>query len=90
MNDINLTVGRLKEILNNEAVSDDMDVIIPVISEDNANYIFGFRHVRTAGIVECAYEEHKALILNSSENGADISTQIREFNGDTSCNKVLY
>lgn len=90
MNNINLTVGELKEILNNESLSDDMDVVIPVISEDDANYIFGFRHVRTAGILECVYEEHKAFVLNSSENGADINTQIKNYSGDPSCTKVLY
>lgn len=46
----NMTVKDLKEILNE--CPDDM----PVIDEDDANHIYGFRHVRTAGdilVVKC-------------------------------------
>lgn len=90
MDNINLTVGELKEILNNEDLSDDMLVVIPVSSEDDPNYISSFRNVKTAGILECSYEEHKAFVLNASKNGADISKQLTSYRGDVSLNKVLY
>ena len=43
----NMHVKDLKKILNE--LPDDMPIIIPVIDEDDANYIYGFRYVRTAG-----------------------------------------
>lgn len=56
---INMTVGDLKAILNE--LPGDMSIIIPVIDEDDANNIFAFRHVRTAGILYDEYEERKAI-----------------------------
>ena len=88
---INLTVGELKSILND--LPDGMNVIIPVIDEDDANRIFGFRHVRTAGILSCEYEEKKeVLCLNAAAYGVDISTQIEKSGIDPSviCEKILY
>lgn len=88
MDDINMKAKDLKRILVD--IPDDMDVIIPISNEDNANYIFGFRHVRTAGILENRYEDSPALCLSASE-GIDISTQITIHNdGMTTCTKVLF
>ena len=91
MSNINLTVGQLKSILND--LPDSMNVIIPVIDEDDANHIFGFRHVRTAGILYCEYaEEKEVLCLNDAVYGVDISTQIEKSGIDPSiiCEKILY
>lgn len=86
---INMTVGDLKAILNE--LPGDMSIIIPVIDEDDANNIFAFRHVRTAGILYDEYEEkgdQRVLCLNAAADGADISTQIKS--RDVICEKVLF
>lgn len=86
MNDMNMTVKDLKEILSD--VSDDTPIIIPVITEEDANCILGFRHVRTAGLLENHHEDKPALCLNASAYGLDISSQIKRH--DTTCLKVLF
>ena len=85
---MNMTVADLKAILN--SLSDDLPVVIPVIDERNANQIFGFRHVRTAGILHDEYEptEPRVLCINSAEYGVDISTQMQ--NKPIVCEKVLF
>lgn len=90
MENVNLTIKELKEIIKD--LPDDMDVIIPVITEDDANDILGFRYVRTAGILTNKYEPNSALCLNSSDDGLDISSQIKMMAGEhnkTSCEKIL-
>lgn len=83
MDDINMKARDLKRIL--EDIPDDMDIIIPISSKDNANYISGFRHVRTASILKNRYEELLALCLSASD-GIDIHTQITVHNdGMTTC-----
>ena len=57
---INLTVGDLKDSIKD--LPDDMDVIIPVTIEDDANYIVSFRHVRTLGILSNKYEVNLGCI----------------------------
>lgn len=89
----NMTVKDLKELLEN--VSDNMPIVIPVISEDDANYIVGFRHVRTAGILkdELNYDPttRVALCLNAAADGFDISNQIDMYGKDyIFCERVLY
>lgn len=44
----NMLVKDLKKILND--LPDDMPIVIPVINEYDANYIYGFRYVRTAQV----------------------------------------
>ena len=86
---INMTVKDLKEIV--EQCPDDMPVIIPVITEEDANCILGFRHVRTAGILESELEDPEnktALCLNSSAGGLDISSQISR--SDITCKKIMF
>lgn len=88
---INMTVADLKGILTD--LPDDMSIIIPVINEDDCNDIIAFRHVRTAGILFCEYEEkneQRVLCLNAAEHGVDISTQIKSRNSDISCEKVMF
>lgn len=63
-----MRVKDLKNIINQ--LPDDMLVVMPVIDENNANHIYGFRRVRTAGVLTCNGEEDRnALCLNSSESG---------------------
>ena len=85
---INLTVGMLKEAIKD--LPDDMLVVIPVSSSENANYIEFFRHARTIGIVSNKYEEKPALCINSSEDGSDIDTQLNINKLSTICDKVLF
>lgn len=80
---INLKVGRLKEIL--DKCDDDLDVIIPVIDEDDANHIRGFRHVRTVGLL-CSGKDD-ALCLNAAQYGLDISSQV---GSRAECKKVYF
>ena len=76
---MNMTVKDLKEIVNK--LPDDMEVIIPVIDEYNADDIQAFRLVRTAGVLE-ADGERPALCLNSS-SGGNISDQVEK--SDAKC-----
>ena len=83
---INLTVGDLKEILNQ--CPDDMDIIIPVITEEDCNNILAFRHARTVGILKNEYEPKSALCINAAADGLDISSQIKRT--DTICTRVMF
>ena len=85
----NMHVKDLKKILNE--LPDDMPIIIPVIDEDDANYIYGFRYVRTAGILLCGWEqEPEALCLNAAADGQDIADQIHFSGKDVGVNKILF
>ena len=83
---INLTVGDLKEILNQ--CPDDMKIIIPVITEEDCNNILAFRHARTVGILENDYEPEPALCINAAADGLDISSQLKRH--DTVCTRVMF
>ena len=85
---INLTVGALRDCIKD--LPDDMDVIIPITIENDANYIVSFRHVRTLGILANKYEEKQALCLNGAQDGADIDTQLNLNKLETTCDKVLF
>ena len=85
----NMKVKDLKNILN--GLPDDMSIIIPVIDEDDTNHIYGFRRVRTAGILECDYEkDRKVLYLGSSVYKMDITNQISRSGRNVSVNEILY
>ena len=85
---VNMTVPDLKRII--AKLPDNMPVIIPVISEDDCNDIFGFRHVRTAGILFDEYEDDpRVLCLNAAAYGVDIEYQVKE-KIDIICEKVLF
>ena len=84
-----MRVGDLKKIISD--LPDDMIVVIPIINEDYANKIFGFRKVRTAGVLECSYEEDReALCLNAACEGQDIADQVRFSGKDVVVKEVLY
>lgn len=84
----NLTVGALRDCIKD--LPDDMDVIIPLSSAEDANYIDSFRHARTVGIVSNKYEEKPALCINSSKDGLDIYAQLNLNKRGTTCDKVLF
>lgn len=87
----NMRVKDLKAIL--EGLPDDMLVIIPVVDEEDVNHIFGFRKVRTAGILEDEDEaegERKVLCINGACDDLDISHQVHISGRDVSVTEVLY
>lgn len=90
---MNMTIGDLKDRIKD--LPDDMSVIIPVITEDDVNRILAFRHVRTAGILKCEYEEENdktVLCLNGATDDLDISSQVEQSHCDPSieCEQVLF
>lgn len=83
----NMIVKDLKEVLN--GCPDNMPIIIPVIDEDDANHIYGFRHVRTVGVLASDGEED-ACCLNATANGQDIADQIHFSGNDVSVKSILF
>lgn len=84
-----MRVKDLKHIL--EQLPDDMAVIIPVIDEEDANHISGFRHVRTAGVlISEGEQDREALCLNSAADGQDIADQVYFSGRDVSVKNVLF
>lgn len=83
----NMYVKDLKKILNK--LPDDMPIIIPVIDEDDANHIYCFRHVRTAGVL-ASYGEEDACCLNAAADGQDIADQIHFSDIDVSVKRILF
>ena len=83
----NMYVKDLKKILNE--LPDDMPIIIPVINEDDANHIYGFRHVRTAGVLE-SYGEDNACCLNAAADGQDIADQVHFSGRDVGVKSILF
>ena len=78
-----MRVKDLKRMLNK--LSDDLLIIIPVINENDANNIIGFRKVRTAGILDC-----EALCLNAAADRQDIADQVYFSGKDVNVKKVLF
>lgn len=90
---INLTVKRLKEIIEN--LPDEMNVVIPVIDEDDANHIYGFRFVRTAGVLTDLTLpddniEKNVLCINSASGGRDITSQLNRYGSSIDCKTLLF
>ena len=86
---MDMHVKDLKDIVNK--LPDDLLVIIPVIDEDDSNHIFGFRKVRTAGILECVGEEEpEALCLNAAADEQDIADQVHFSGKDVSVKNILF
>lgn len=85
----NLTIGKLKEILNN--LPDDLPIIMPVISEENANDIYGFRYIRTAGVLcDQGEKDDHVLCLNAAADGYDLVDQIHFSGKGVSVESVLF
>ena len=86
---INMRIKDLKHIL--EQLPDDMAVIIPVINEEDANHIYGFRHVRTAGVLISEDEQDReVLCLNAAADGQDIADQVYFSGRDVGVKEVLF
>lgn len=84
-----MRVKDLKHIL--ERLPDDMAVIIPVIDEEDANHISGFRHVGTAGVlISEGEQDREALCLNSASDGQDIADQVYFSGRDVGVKNVLF
>lgn len=84
----NMRVKDLKDILSQ--IPDDMPIIIPVIDEDDANHIYGFRYVRTAGIlISQGEKDDRVLCLNAADK-EDIADQVYFSGKDVGVEKVLY
>ena len=85
----NMRVKDLKYIL--EQLPDDMAVIIPVIDEEDTNHIYGFRHVRTAGVLISEGEhDREVLCLNAAADGQDIADQVYFSGRDVGVKEVLF
>lgn len=85
----NMLVKDLKKIL--KELPDDMPIVIPVIDEDDCNRIFGFRFVRTAGLLTCEFEENSnVLCLNASKDGMDIVEQVFVSGKDVDVAELLF
>lgn len=85
----NLTISELKKMVAD--LPDDMPVVIPVIDENNGNRIFGFRFVRTAGLLFCQAEEfQKVLCLNAASDEMDIADQVFTSGRDVDATEVLF
>lgn len=84
-----MRVKDLKKIL--DGLSDEMIVVIPVIDEGDANHIYGFRKVRTAGVLICEDEDDReAICLNAAADEQDIADQVRFSGRDVGVKDVLY
>ena len=84
-----MQVKDLKKILS--SLPDEMIVVVPVIDENDVNKIYGFRKVRTAGILGCEFEEHStALCLNGATDGQDIADQVHFSGCDVNVLDILY
>ena len=84
----NMRVKDLKDILNQ--LPDDMPIIVPVIDEDNCNRIFGFRYVRTAGILTSQGEKDDRVICLNAADKEHIADQVYFSGKDVGVEKVLY
>lgn len=84
-----MKVKDLKNIINE--LPDDMIIVIPVIDEEDANHIYGFRKVRTAGILVDEYEdESEALCLNAAADDQDIADQVYFSGKDVNVKDILF
>lgn len=84
-----MTIKDLKDIVAD--LPDDMNIVIPVVDEDDVNKIFGFRLARTAGILTCEGEERsKVLCINGAADDNDIADQVYYSGKDVGIVKILY
>ena len=84
-----MRVKDLKHIL--EQLPDDMAVIIPVIDEEDANHIYGFRYVRTAGVlISEGEQDREVLCINAAADGQDIADQVYFSGRDVGIKEILF
>ena len=85
----NMQVKDLKHIL--EQLPDDMAVIISVIDEEDANHVYGFRYVRTAGVLISEGErDREVLCLNAAADGQNIADQVHLSGRDVGVKEILF
>lgn len=86
---LTMTIDDLKDRIKD--LPGDMEVVIPVITEDDANNILAFRRVKTAGILESVNEDKPALYLGTASGGLDIAAQIdMRMSDQITCKQVLF
>ena len=86
-----MKIKDLKNLI--DKLPDDMLVIIPVIDEDDANHIYGFRKVRTAGILVDEYadkNEMEVLCLNAAADEQDIADQVHFSGKEVGVKEILF
>ena len=93
MEKTNLTVGVLKSFL--DGLPDDMQVVIPVMDMDNADEIYGFRFVRTAGVLKCPGENpERVFCVSALGTSGDIREQLKSpgYHADNTitCERTFY
>lgn len=72
-----MRVKDLKNII--DKLPEELLVVIPIISEEDSNKIYGFKKVGTAGLLECDVkkeEDRGAICLNAAKPGYDIADQV--------------
>lgn len=86
---MDMRIKDLKSIINE--LPDSMAIVIPVIDEENANHIYGFRKVRTAGIlVSEGEEDREVLCINAASDEQDIADQVYFSGKDVGVEKILF
>lgn len=86
---IDMRIKDLKNIIN--TLPDDMIIVMPVIDEEDVNHIYGFRKIRTAGILVCTGEEDsEALCLNAAAGSLDIADQVHFSGRDVGVKEILF
>ena len=84
-----MTVKDLSGILSE--LPDDMKIVIPVVDELDVNHIYGFRKVRTAGILRCESEQDvNVFCINGTVNDQDLADQVRSSGKDVDAVRILY
>lgn len=81
----------IKDILGK--LPDDMLIVMPVIDEDDANHIYGFRKIRTAGILVDDYEtedDKEVLCVNAAADDNDIADQVHFSGKEVSVKSILF
>lgn len=64
--DKKLTVKQLKDIIND--LPDDMQIVTPVIDAERPDIIYGFRFVRTIGILKEEHENPDTVLCINTTN----------------------
>lgn len=81
LDDVVLSVGKLKEILNMLPEDDnEIPIVIPVLGDDHIT-VESFMQAISVGKFNAETEKKKqALIISTASNGFDVSTQVKMFN----------
>lgn len=64
--DKKLTVKQLKDIIND--LPDDMQIVTPVIDAERPDVIYGFRFVRTIGVLKDEHENPDTVLCINTTN----------------------